>query len=188
MCKNETDVKHILQVHGSALYRSAWLMLGNSYDVQDILQEVLLRYLEKSPAFGSVEHEKAWLMRVTANCCKDYLRFRKRHLYTDLESLKECLPCPEQREHLEELYALPARYKTVLILYYFEGYSVTEIAQIIKISKSAVKKRLQRGRETLKLAITDPQINAGPQTDFTAKDLQHPITKLTKIKKESYSS
>ena len=180
MCKNETDVKRILQVHGSALYRSAWLLLGNSHDVQDILQEVLLRYLEKSPAFGSVEHEKAWLMRVTANCCKDYLRFQKRHLYTDLESLKECLPCPEQREHLEELYALPARYKTVLILYYFEGYSVTEIAQIIKISESR-QKTASAGAGSAKACHNRPANKCRPPNRLYS---QRPATSHHKINQD----
>ena len=182
MHKSETDVKRILQSHGSALYRSACLLVGNPHDVQDILQEVLLRYLEKSPAFQSGEHEKAWLFRVTPNCCMDFLRFRKRHAYTDIESLKECLPCPEQKNQLEELYALPAKYKTVLILHYFEGYSVTEIAQILKISSNAVKKRLQRGREALKIVIQDEYASPG----FVTGNLQHPITKLTNAKKEGY--
>lgn len=176
MHKNETNVKHILQTHGNMLYRSAFLLLGNPHDVQDILQEVLLRYLEKSPSFQSAEHEKAWLLRVTTNCCKDFLRFRKRHTYTDLESLKECLAIPEQRERLEELYALPVKYKTVLLLHYFEGYSVSEIAQILKLSDSAVKKRLQRGREALKLAISDPCTASNLTTDVMAI---HPTTSLS---------
>ena len=183
MHKSETDVKHSLQVHGNALYRSAFLLLGNSHDVQDILQEVLLRYLEKSPAFQSAEHEKAWLLRVTTNCCMDLLRFRKKNAYTDLESLKESLPGPEQKEHLEELYALPVKYKTILILHYFEGYSVAEIAQITKLSKSAVKKRLQRGREALKIAITKTCTAGG----LTTGNSQNPFIKLTTTKKESYN-
>lgn len=182
MRKSEMDIKRILQSHGSTLYRSAFLLLGNPHDVQDILQEVLLRYLEKSPSFQSTEHEKAWLLRVTTNCCTDFLRFRKRHACIDLESLKECLPGPEQKEHLEELYSLPAKYKTVLMLHYFEGYSVSEIAQILKISNSAVKKRLQRGREALKIALTD-----GKSLGFTTVHSNDPLTKLTNIKKESYN-
>lgn len=155
MHTNETDVRHILEVHGDALYRSAYLLLGNPHDVQDILQEVLLRFLEKAPSFASTEHERAWLLRVTNNCCMDCLRFRRKHAYTDLNLLRECLPAPEQQTHLEELYALPAKWKSVLILHYFEGYSVTEIAKILRLSESAVKKRLQRGREALKIALTE---------------------------------
>ncbi len=99
-----------------------------------------------------------------------------------MESLKECLPGPEQKEHLEELYSLPAKYKTVLMLHYFEGYSVSEIAQILKISNSAVKKRLQRGREALKIALTD-----GKSLGFTTVQSNDPLIKLTNIKKESYN-
>lgn len=85
--KSEPEVRRILQSYGDMLYRTAYLLLGNPHDVQDVLQEVLLRYLEKEPAFHSQDHEKAWLLRVTSNCCKDCLRFRKRHTYIDLEQL-----------------------------------------------------------------------------------------------------
>lgn len=150
--KNDSEVSHILQTYGDMLYRTAWLLLGNPHDVQDALQEVLLRYLEKAPAFASREHEKAWLLRVTANCCKDSLRARRRHSHTDLEPLRECLPARESR-HLQELYALPAKWKTVLILHYFEGYSVKEIAGILGLTENAVKKRLQRARDALRLEL-----------------------------------
>lgn len=152
--KSEPDVSRILQTYGDMLYRTAYLLLGNPHDVQDILQEVLLRYMEKAPDFLSQDHEKAWLLRVASNCCKDCLRFRKRNSYIELELLKEYLPAPEKQQFMREVYALPAKYKTVLILFYFEGYSAKEIAEITRISENAVKKRLQRARETLKLELT----------------------------------
>ncbi|MCX4323344.1 MAG: RNA polymerase sigma factor [Lachnospiraceae bacterium] len=150
--KREPEVDRILQVYGDMLYRTAYLLLGNPHDVQDALQETLLRYLEKAPAFVSSDHEKAWLLRVVSNCCKDYLRFRRRHSCLDLESIRECLPAQENT-HLQELYALPAKWKTVLILHYFEGYSVKEIGEILGLSESAVKKRLQRAREALRMEM-----------------------------------
>lgn len=152
--KSEPEVRRILQSYGDMLYRTAYLLLGNPHDVQDVLQEVLLRYLEKEPAFHSQDHEKAWLLRVTSNCCKDCLRFRKRHTYIELEQLREYLPAQEEQQFIQELYALPAKWKTVLLLYYFEGYSIKEISEITRLSKSAVKKRLQRAREALKLELT----------------------------------
>ncbi|MDE6405302.1 MAG: RNA polymerase sigma factor [Lachnospiraceae bacterium] len=150
--KSETEIKRILHVYGDMLYRTAYLLLGSPHDVQDALQETLLRYLEKAPAFVSQDHEKAWLLRVTANCCKDCLRFRRRHACLDLDTLRECLPARETR-HIQELYALPAKWKTVLILHYFEGYSGKEIGKILGLSESAVKKRLQRAREALRLEL-----------------------------------
>lgn len=173
MYKSETDIRRILQAHGNALYRTAFLLLGNQADVQDVLQEVLLRFLEKSPAFSSEDHERAWLLHVATNCCMDCLRFRKKHACVDLSLLQECLAAPEQQPHIEELYALPAKWKSVLILHYFEGYSVTEIAQIMKLSENAVKKRLQRGREALKLALAETE-QAGPKGQ--AHDLRYPAT------------
>lgn len=152
--KNEPEIRRILQMYGNMLYRTAYLLLGNPHDVQDVLQEVLLRYMEKSPEFLSPDHEKAWLLRVTSNCCKDCLRFCKRHTYLDLEQIQEYLPAPGKKQLIQELYALPAKWKTVLILYYFEGYTVKEIAKIAGLSENAVKKRLQRAREALKLELT----------------------------------
>lgn len=173
MQKSEADIRRILQAHGDALYRTAFLLLGNQTDVQDVLQEVLLRYLEKAPAFSSADHERAWLLRVLANCCMDCLRFRKKHACADLSRLQKCLAAPEQHSHLEELYALPAKWKSVLLLHYFEGYSVSEIARIMKLSESAVKKRLQRGREALKLAITESETE---RPHGQAQDLRYPAT------------
>lgn len=152
--KSEPEVNRILQTYGDMLYRTAYLLLGNPHDVQDALQETLLRYMEKAPAFVSGDHEKAWLLRVTANCCKDFLRFRKRHSHLDIEPVAEQIPAPKEQNLMREIYALPVKWKTVLILHYFEGYSVKEIAEILKISESAAKKRLQRAREALKLELT----------------------------------
>ncbi len=152
--KNETDIARVLRTYGDALYRTACLLLGNPHDVQDILQEVLLRYMEKAPDFQSPDHEKAWLLRVTSNCCKDCLRFRIRHSHMDIDALQESLPAPDKQQLIRELYALPAKYKTVLILFYFEGYSAGEIARILGLSENAVRKRLQRAREALKKELT----------------------------------
>lgn len=151
--KSESEISRILQIYGNMLYRTAYLLLGNPHDVQDVLQEVLLRYMEKAPVFASSDHEKAWLLRVTSNCCKDCLRFRKRHSYIDLAQIQEYLPAPDSIHLFQELYALPAKWKTVLLLHYFEGYSVKEISRITGLSESAVKKRLQRARKALKLEL-----------------------------------
>lgn len=152
--KSDAEISRVLQTYGNMLYRTAYLLLGNPHDVQDVLQETLLRYMEKAPVFTSRDHEKAWLLRVASNCCKDCLRFRSRHSYIDLEVLQEYLPAPEEQQFMRELYALPAKWKTVLLLHYFEGYPVKEIAAITGLSENAVKKRLQRARDALKLELT----------------------------------
>lgn len=153
--KNEEEIKNVIQTYGNLLYRTAFVILGSPYDVQDVLQEVLIKYMEKSPSFHDAEHEKAWLLRVTANLCKDCLRFNKRHTYVNLEEAQNVCASPEQMEILKEVISLPARWKTVLLLHYVEGYRIKEISRITGLSESAVKKRLQRGREALKCKLSN---------------------------------
>ena len=130
-------------------------MMKNKYDTEDIIQETLLKYYVDKPKFDSEEHKKAWLIRVSQNKCKNLLKYRKRHSYVQLEKIEECLPHGEiyntdDMEEFIELAKLDYKYKVVIVLHYIENFSVEETADILEISKSAVKMRLKRGREKLK--------------------------------------
>lgn len=83
----ERKIEDIIDTYGDLLYRTGLMMLGEPQDVQDLLQEVMLKYMQKAPDFRDSEHEKAWLLRVTTNLCKDMLRFRRRHQYLRIEDL-----------------------------------------------------------------------------------------------------
>ncbi|MDE7334258.1 MAG: RNA polymerase sigma factor [Lachnospiraceae bacterium] len=153
--KSEEEIKNVIQTYGNLLYRTACVILGNPHDVQDVLQEVLIKYMEKAPAFHDAEYEKSWLLKVTVNLCKDYLRFNKRHTYVNLEQAENVCASPEQMEILKEVISLPPKWKTVLLLHYVEGYQIREISHITGLSEGAVKKRLQRGREALKQKLSN---------------------------------
>lgn len=153
--KNEAEIQHVLEVYGNLLYRTAIVFLGNTHDVQDVLQEVLLRYMEKAPVFRDQEHEKAWLLKVTSNLCKDFLRQKSCRRYLNLDEIGEVCSESEHREILKEVLSLPQKYKSVILLHYIEGYQVKEIAHILNISENAVKKRLQRGKETLRINLNE---------------------------------
>lgn len=153
--KNEEEIRHVIDVYGNMLYRTAYILLGNIHDVQDVLQEVMIRYMEKAPLFKDAEHEKAWLLKVTSNLCKDYLRFNRRHTYVNLEQLENVCPAPKQRELLTEILSLPAKWKTILLLHYVEGYKISEISGITNLSENAVKKRLQRGKDALRQKLNE---------------------------------
>lgn len=149
-----TDVlEEVLNQYGNMLFRYALTMLGTVQDAEDVVQEVLLRFWQKAPDFKSKEHEKAWLLTVTANRCRDMLRTRLRRGETALDSIAE-LPdawaAPTENSGiLEALMRLPEKYKKVVYLHYVEGYKVEEIAGMIGKSASAVKMRLKKGRELL---------------------------------------
>lgn len=145
---HQNSIEALLDKHGDRLYRMCLMMLGNPQDAEDVIQETLLKYLQKTPVFADQEHEKAWLLTVAANKCRDILRFRSRHPQFPLDALE--LPAEEQdRSILEALMTLPEKYRVVLILHYAEGYSAAEIAPMIGRTPSAVKMRLQKGRRLL---------------------------------------
>ena len=143
------DVERIIHQHGDMLYRLCIIMLKNEYDAEDALQETILTYCQKAPPFENSSHEKAWLIKVATNKCRDILRFRMRHPHLEDSQLVQIpCDCPDSGI-LDALTALPEKYRLVLTLHYIEGYRTEEIAKIIKRSSSAVKMRLQKGRKLL---------------------------------------
>jgi len=144
-------------LYGKTIYKIAFVYLKNNADVEDALQEVFLKLLLKAPKFNSVEHEKAWLIRVTINTCKNMLKSHGRRQNIATMDELEQVGTPERKndEVLTEILNLPDKYKAVIHLYYYEGYSVLQIAQILKTTQSAVKMRLKRGRDILKLELRD---------------------------------
>ena len=147
-------LEEVLEQYGNMLFRYAFMMLGTSQDAEDVVQDTLLKYWQKAPVFKDKSHEKAWMLTVTANRCRDLLRSRMRHGEVPLESVAEI---PDSTGEviaesciLDALLSLPEKYKSVLYLYYVEEYRVENIAGIIGKTSSAVKMRLKKGRELLK--------------------------------------
>lgn len=140
--------------YGSMVFRLAMSCLGCRADAEDVAQETFFRLLYRSPAFADAEHEKRWLLRVTINLCKNQLGGFWRRKATPLPD--DCaVPEPQTAALAEALIRLPERYKLPIHLHYYEGYSVAEVAQILKLSQSAVKMRLKRGRAMLKLELEE---------------------------------
>lgn len=149
----EHKIEALIDSYGNLLWRTGIMMLGEPQDVQDMIQEVLLKYMQKRPVFHDAEHEKAWLLRVAVNLCRDMLRLRSRRRYFPIDELEpEAVGSTdaESREILEEIAMLPQKWKSVLLLHYIEGYSLKEISEILNVSENAVKKRIQRAKEALR--------------------------------------
>ena len=141
------DVEKIFLRYGPMLYRVAVVMLGNCHDAEDMVQDVLSRYMEHKKDFRDETHEKAWLIRVTVNLCKTRLLFTRKHPQIELSELTAYSRNEEEGHLMEGLLKLSQTYRTVLLLYYVMGYSIRETAQILYTTESAVKKRLERGRK-----------------------------------------
>ena len=152
----QDEMQRVVEEYSSSLLRAAYSLLKNREDSEDAVQETFLRYMEKAPVFTSREHEKAWLLRVAVNISKNHLSsawFRKR---TDL---KEDIPALEQEEQevLESVLKLSAKYRTVIHLYYYEGYSLSEISQILRSPLSTITTRLSRARKKLAILLKEDE-------------------------------
>lgn len=147
----EQDLRNAVEAYGDTVYRLALCRLRNTADAEDVYQEVFLRlFAQRRPPEG--EHQKAWLIRAALNRCADVGRFRARQAVLPLEELPE-LPAPVP-DGGAELWAavgsLPEQFRTVVHLYYAEGYSTGEIAAMLRVSAVTVRTRLRRARMKLK--------------------------------------
>lgn len=143
------DIETKINKYGDMLYRLCVLMLKNESDAEDVVQETIIKYYQKSPMFADSEHEKAWLIKVAANKCRDLLRFRVRHPQIDDDYLEKISCDSSDSGIIEALASLPEKFRLVLTLHYIEDYRVEDIAKIINRTSSAVKMRLQKGRKLL---------------------------------------
>ncbi len=140
----------ILDTYGDTILRYAYSYLHNRSDTEEVLQDTLIQFLKTRPVFESDKHEKAWLLRVAGNLCKNRLKYNR---LRQTDELREEL-IAEQREDLSFIWdavqALPVQYREVIHLFYREGYSTREISQILGRKEATIRSDLSRGRGKLK--------------------------------------
>lgn len=144
--------------HADTVRRLCVVHLKSYADAEDVFQTVFVRYARRDEPFESPEHERAWFVRVTINACRDLLRspFRRRTVPLD-EVLEVVDPSSEggseAREVLAAVLALPQKYRDVVYLHYYEGYSAPEIARLLGRNVNTVYTNLTRARERLRDAL-----------------------------------
>lgn len=152
---NKKNVEKIVRKYADLVYRVALTMLKNKDDAEDIFQEVFMKICTENMSFMSEEHEKAWLIRVTKNKCLDFL---KRSCNKNKEELDENLAKEESNNNqyvVDEVMKLPEKYRIIIYLFYFEGYKITEISQMLEINESTIKSQLVKARELLKESLKE---------------------------------
>lgn len=140
---------------GDAVYRLALCRLGGRADAEDVYQEVFLRLLRDTTDFRDDEHLKAWLLRVTVNCCNDLCRSAWFKRTAPLEAAPDAaVPVHDGHDELwQAVRALPDDLRTVVWLHYVEGYGTDEIAPLVGCRPATVRTRLHRARQKLKLEL-----------------------------------
>ena len=150
--RSEQEVNKAIEQYSDMVRRLCMIHLKSYADTEDIFQTVFLKYVLSSVEFENAEHEKAWFIRVTINACKDLLKsFFHRHV----TSLDEILEKPAQmredhREVLEAVLSLPQKYREVVYLHYYEGYTAPEISRILGKKVNTIYTLLTRSRQMLR--------------------------------------
>ncbi len=149
---SEQEVNDAVEKYADMVKRICFYHLKNTADTEDVFQNVFLRYMLRDTPFTDSEHEKAWLIRVTLNACQDQLRSLFRHRTVPLEKVAEiAAEAPEDhRDVLEAVLSLPGKYKDVIYLHYYEGYTASEIGAILGKKENTIYSLLFRGRNMLK--------------------------------------
>lgn len=149
--KNEY-LEILVDKYSNMVYRLAMSRTKNRDLSEDVYQEVFLRLSKKLPNFESETHEKAWLIRVTINCTKNILGIG---WFKNTTELSEEIVFEEKDKHdvYYEVMTLPLKYRTVIHLFYYEGYKIEEISKILHINENTIKSQLARAREKLKTKI-----------------------------------
>ena len=144
--RDESEINRAVEEYADMVRRVCFYHLKNREDTEDVFQNVFLKYMLCDKPFKDREHEKAWLLRVAINACKDYVKSFFRRNAIPLETLREMEAggMEEHREVLEAVLALPGKYKDVIYLHYYEGYSAFEIGRILGKKENTVYSLLSR--------------------------------------------
>lgn len=159
----EAEIQRLMDTYGNDVLRTAYMVLNDLHKAEDAFQEVFIKVYNKYERFRGDSSEKTWIITITMNVCRDMLRgsWLRRVLVTDKinEGQKvsgfeaEIIQKDENSRLFQEVLSLPANYKEVIILYYYQNYDTKKIGQILKIAEGTVRSRLHRARELLKTKL-----------------------------------
>lgn len=160
-----TEMERLVDVYGTGMLRMCCMYLGDVHLAQDAVQDAFIKIYRAWRPIENPSAEKAWVMRITVNVCKDYLRSAwKRRVslvdqYPELPAGQE--PRSEEGRLIQEIMALKPKYREVILLHYYQQLRVGEIAAILGAPQSTVSIRLHRARELLK-----KRLEGGPYEDL----------------------
>ena len=156
LCAGDS-LQQTIELYSPMVYRLAYSLVKSRADADDIHQEVFVKYIKNAPYFVNAEHEKAWFIRVTTNLCKNWwksawkrkITFLSEYEEEDRETFLSQSFQEESHDIIEVVRSLPQKYRLVIHLFYYEQFSIEEIAGILKLKPSTVRTHLTRARQRL---------------------------------------
>ena len=152
---SDEEIIAVYQRHIDMVFRISYSYLKNIADSEDAVSMTFIKYMNNDIVFHSIEHEKAWFIVTCTHVCKDMLKQRwRRHISFDENHIVK-LETFQIDQTLEAILKLPARYKTVIYMYYYVGYNSEEIAEILHKPSSTIRNQLARAKKILKRKLGD---------------------------------
>lgn len=150
--RSEEEVNRAIEQYADTVKRLCFVHLKNEADTEDIFQTVFLKYVLSSVVFENAEHEKAWFIRVTINACKDLLKsFFRSHAVSLDEVVEQAGSAGDERsEVMEAVLKLPEKYRRIIYLHYYEGYTAPQISKILGKNVNSIYTLMTRARTLLK--------------------------------------
>lgn len=156
------DAERLVQTYADTILRLCYTYLHSTADAEDVCQDTLIKLLQRSESFNSAEHERAWVIRIAINACKDMLRRDGKVVSLEPDEADE-LEAPayvdearqiaQNQSVLEAVMSLPLVYREAVYLHYYEGLRIAQTAELLGVSESAVSQRLSRARKQLKTIL-----------------------------------
>ncbi|MDQ8738967.1 sigma-70 family RNA polymerase sigma factor [Paenibacillus sp. LHD-38] len=153
------DLAELVHRYADMMLRIAFTYVKNHADAEDICQEVFIKIAKQHKTFQHAEHEKAWIIRITINASKDALRSPWKKLFSPINEASLPILHQGNNEVVACVLELPKKYRIVIYLYYFEGYSTTEIAELVRRNENTVRTHLRRTRELLRKSMIGGFVN-----------------------------
>lgn len=152
--RTDDCAENVIRFYSKMVYRLAFARTGTRHDADEVFQEVFLRYLKKQPVFKEEEHRKAWLIKVTINCSKKLWNSAWRKRTQPLEETM-MFETREDQGLYEQLQRLPAKYREVIHLFYYEDMSLEEISRVLNRKNATIRTQLTRARAMLKTILKE---------------------------------
>ncbi len=161
LLRTDKEIEDIYNRNADRIYRTALMLLANKADAEDIVHTVFLKFIDKNIIFKDLEHEKAWFIIVAKNSSKDLLKSFWKSKRVGIEGTSEQIyveSVNEENELLSEIKKMKSNYRISLYLYYYEGFSIKEIAGIMNRNESTIQTWLSSGRKKLKVELGGNQL------------------------------
>lgn len=152
------SIDELLEQYGDMVYRVALQNMQNASDAEDIAQDVFVKIIQKKPSFDTVQHERAWILRVTMNTCKDKWKYYKIRRTLELKDNQATVKEEKNSGILYEVMKLPLKYRNVIYLFYYEEMSVAQISEILQKKEATILTWLRRARKRLKIQLEEGDV------------------------------